>query len=129
MIRALLTYALLVLRVLPGLFRSQSEQAIVELVLRRQLATYADKRARPRLALSIAPSGSPYLESGRSGCRSRHRPAGDRRAELPHDPGSRTGAGGGPKGAAGPKEEHPEVKATLDRSSLKYQLGGVHRQK
>ncbi len=50
MIRVLLTYALLVLRVLPALFRSQSEQAIVELVLRQQLATYADKRARPRLS-------------------------------------------------------------------------------
>jgi transposase InsO family protein len=49
-IRVLLTYALLVLRVLPALFRSQSEQAIVELVLRQQLATYADKRARPRLS-------------------------------------------------------------------------------
>ena len=50
MIRVLLTYALLVLRVLPALFRSQSEQAIVELVLRQQLATYADKRARRRLS-------------------------------------------------------------------------------
>jgi hypothetical protein len=47
-IRVLLSYALLVLRVLPALFRSQSGQAIVELVLRQQLATYADKRARPR---------------------------------------------------------------------------------
>ncbi len=50
MIRVLLTYALLVLRVLPALFRSQSEQLIVELVLRQQLATYANKRARPRLS-------------------------------------------------------------------------------
>ena len=50
MIRVLLSYALLVLRVLPALFRSQSEQAIVELVLRQQLATYADKGARPRLS-------------------------------------------------------------------------------
>ncbi len=49
MIRVLLTYALLVLRVLPALFRSQSEQAIVELVLRQQLATYANNRSRPRL--------------------------------------------------------------------------------
>ena len=49
MIRVLLTYALLVLRVLPALFRSQSEQAIVELVLRQQLATYAGNRSRPRL--------------------------------------------------------------------------------
>ena len=49
MIQVLLTYALLVLRVLPALFRSQSEQAIVELVLRQQLATYAGNRSRPRL--------------------------------------------------------------------------------
>ena len=49
MIRVLLTYALLVLRVLPALFRSQSEQAIVELVLRQQLATYTNNRSRPRL--------------------------------------------------------------------------------
>ncbi len=39
MARVLLTYALLVLRVLPALFRSQSEQAIVELVLRSPSAT------------------------------------------------------------------------------------------
>ena len=49
MIRVLLTYALLVFRVLPALFRSQSEQVIVELVLRQQLATYAGNRSRPRL--------------------------------------------------------------------------------
>ncbi len=45
-IRVLLTYALLILRVLPALFRSQSEQLIVELVLRQQLATYAGNRSR-----------------------------------------------------------------------------------
>ena len=50
MFRVLLSYALLVLRVLPALIRSQSGQAIVELVLRQQLATYAGKRARPRLS-------------------------------------------------------------------------------
>ena len=49
MIRVLLTYALLVLRVLPALLRSQSEQVIVELVLRQQLATYATSHSRPRL--------------------------------------------------------------------------------
>ncbi len=49
MIRILLTHALLVLRVLPALFRSQSEQASVELVLRQQLASYANNRSRPRL--------------------------------------------------------------------------------
>ena len=49
MIRVLLTYALLVLRVLPALLRSQSEQGIVEWVLRQQLATYAASRSRPRL--------------------------------------------------------------------------------
>jgi transposase InsO family protein len=48
-IRVLLTYALLALRVLPALLRSQSEQVIVELVLRQQLATYAASRSRPRL--------------------------------------------------------------------------------
>jgi hypothetical protein len=48
-IRALLTYALLALRVLPALLRSQSEQGIVELVLPQQLATYAASRPRPRL--------------------------------------------------------------------------------
>jgi transposase InsO family protein len=51
-IRVLLAYALLVLRVLPALFRSQSEQVIVELVLRQQLATYAANRSRPRLTLA-----------------------------------------------------------------------------
>ncbi len=49
MIRVLLTYALRVLRVLPALLRSQSEQVIVELVLRQQLATYATSHSRPRL--------------------------------------------------------------------------------
>ncbi len=49
MIRVLLTYALRVLRVLPALLRSQSEQVIVELVLRQQLATYAASHSRPRL--------------------------------------------------------------------------------
>ncbi len=49
MIRVLLTYALLVLRVLPALLRSQSEQVIVELMLRQQLATYAANRSRSRL--------------------------------------------------------------------------------
>jgi hypothetical protein len=48
-IRVLLTYALLALRVLPALLRSQSEQVIVERVLRQQLATYAASLSRPRL--------------------------------------------------------------------------------
>ena len=49
MIRFLLIYVLLVLRVLPALFRTRREQAIVEMALRQQLAIYSAKRSRPRL--------------------------------------------------------------------------------
>ena len=49
MIRVLLIYASIVLRTLPALLRSRREQAIVELALRQQLATYAFKPSRPRL--------------------------------------------------------------------------------
>jgi transposase InsO family protein len=48
-IRVLISYAVLAVRVVPALFRSRSEQAIVELTLRQQLATYASKPSRPRL--------------------------------------------------------------------------------
>ena len=49
MIRALCTYLSILTRIVPALFRTQREQAIAELALRQQLATYAQKRARPRL--------------------------------------------------------------------------------
>jgi len=47
--RLLLTYIMLALRVIPALFRSRSEQAIVELALRQQLATYSSKQSSPQL--------------------------------------------------------------------------------
>jgi hypothetical protein len=47
--RALLNFATLLLRCPLGFFRSRKEQAIVELALRQQLATYAQKRSRPGL--------------------------------------------------------------------------------
>jgi len=48
-IQVLLSYASLVLASVLALFRSQSEQAIVELALRQQLAAYSERRSRPRL--------------------------------------------------------------------------------
>jgi putative transposase len=48
-IQVLLNYASLVLASACALFRSQSEQAIVELALRQQLAAYSHRRSRPRL--------------------------------------------------------------------------------
>jgi transposase InsO family protein len=47
--RALLNFATLLLRCVLVLFRSRTEQAIVELALRQQLAKYAQKRSKPRL--------------------------------------------------------------------------------
>ncbi len=47
--RSLLNLATLLLRCVPAFFRSRSEQAIVELALRQQLATYAQNRLKPRL--------------------------------------------------------------------------------
>ena len=47
--RALLNLATLLLRCSLALFRSRNEQAIVELALRQQLATYAVETTRPRL--------------------------------------------------------------------------------
>ena len=49
MIRALLLYASIVPRSLAAFFRNRSDQAIVELALRQQLAAYAAKRFRPQL--------------------------------------------------------------------------------
>jgi putative transposase len=47
--RALLNFATLLLRCILAFLRSRREQAIVELALRQQLATYAQKRSKPRL--------------------------------------------------------------------------------
>ena len=47
--QALLSFATLLLRCVLAFFRSRSEQAIVELALRQQLAAYAQARPRPRL--------------------------------------------------------------------------------
>ena len=48
-IRVLLTYTSIVFVSVRALFRCRSEQAIVELALRQQLATYAHKQIKPRL--------------------------------------------------------------------------------
>ncbi len=45
----LLKLAMTFLRCLPAFFRSRNEQALVELALRQQLATYAQKGPRPRI--------------------------------------------------------------------------------
>jgi transposase InsO family protein len=45
----LLKLATISLRCIPALFRSRSKQAIVELALRQQLATYTQKHPRPQL--------------------------------------------------------------------------------
>ncbi len=47
--RALLNFTTLILGCVPAFFRSRGEQAIVELALRQQLATYTQKRSKPRL--------------------------------------------------------------------------------
>ncbi len=46
---ALLNLATLLLRCTAAFFRSRNEQAIVELALRQQLATYVQTRSKPRL--------------------------------------------------------------------------------
>ncbi len=46
---AFLSFALILLRCIPAFFRSQNEQAIVELALRQQLATCSQKRSRPKI--------------------------------------------------------------------------------
>jgi transposase InsO family protein len=48
--RSLVILAISILRSIPALFRSREEQAIVELALRQQLATYAHQRRRPRFS-------------------------------------------------------------------------------
>jgi len=47
--QALFRFATLLLLCVLAFFRTRREQAIVELALRHQLATYAQARARPRL--------------------------------------------------------------------------------
>ncbi len=47
--RALLNLATALIRCILAFFRSRSEQAIVELALRQQLATYASEKTRPTL--------------------------------------------------------------------------------
>jgi len=54
--RALPNFAMLLLRCVPAFFRSRGEQAIVELALRQQLVTYAQKRSKPRLTPFCAKS-------------------------------------------------------------------------
>ncbi len=47
--RALLAFAMLLLRCVPAIFRSRREQAVVELALRQQLTAYARVGSRPSL--------------------------------------------------------------------------------
>jgi len=47
--RALLNLTIALIRCTLAFFRSRNEQAIVELALRQQLATYATEKTRPRL--------------------------------------------------------------------------------
>jgi hypothetical protein len=46
---ALLHLLALIIRCAPALFRSRNEQVIVEMALRQQLATYSQKKVRPRI--------------------------------------------------------------------------------
>ncbi len=48
--RHLLKLATIFLRCIPAFFRSRSRQAIVELALRQQLATYTQKGRKPRIS-------------------------------------------------------------------------------
>jgi hypothetical protein len=54
-IRVLLTYTSIVFVSVRALFRCRSEQAIVELALRQQLATYMQAGRKPRLTLLDRP--------------------------------------------------------------------------
>ena len=47
--QALLHFLVLTIRCAPALLRSHNEQAIVELALRHQLATYSQKRSKPKI--------------------------------------------------------------------------------
>ena len=46
---SLLNFAMLLLRCLPAIVRSRNEQALVELALRQQFATYAQKGTKPTM--------------------------------------------------------------------------------
>ncbi len=48
----LLKFVMLFLRCIPAFFRSRNSQAIIELVLRQQLATYTQKGPKPRITLA-----------------------------------------------------------------------------
>jgi hypothetical protein len=48
-IRVLLMYMSIALATVRAFFRSRSEQAVLELALRQQLATYAHQQIKPRL--------------------------------------------------------------------------------
>jgi len=48
-IRVFIRYAAILVASLPAWFRTRREQAVVELALRQQLATYAQEHPRPRL--------------------------------------------------------------------------------
>lgn len=48
--RALLHFLALIIRCAPALFRSHNRQAIVELALRQQLATYSQKKSKHKIA-------------------------------------------------------------------------------
>ena len=50
MVRAVITLWISMLRSCAALVRSRQDQAIVELALRQQLAIYARRHARPRIA-------------------------------------------------------------------------------
>ena len=46
---SLFNFAVQILLCIPAFFRGRKEQAIVELALRQQLATYAEGQRRPKL--------------------------------------------------------------------------------
>ncbi|MBW1882472.1 MAG: hypothetical protein JRJ58_03010, partial [Deltaproteobacteria bacterium] len=46
---SLLNFVTLLLRCIPAFFRSRDEQAIIELALRQQLASYAHRGPKPRI--------------------------------------------------------------------------------
>ena len=52
MIRALFSYVAILAATVPAPFGTRREQAFVELALRQQVATYAQKHPRPRLTPS-----------------------------------------------------------------------------
>jgi hypothetical protein len=63
----LLSFAIALLHSLRAGFRSQSEQALVELALSQQLAVYAHARRRPRLTSLDRAFRSYSIEAGPAG--------------------------------------------------------------